>query len=214
MFNNNKDQELFPMVKSNIAVMAENQLINIATMLFNARHSKGFFSICEITSLFNLLDVFRSKDNEYNDLCLMSVKQMEYNKIYRALHCSEIHFFTDEGYQEIVESIVDYFELKGELGDRVFGSRKDAILDEYMRIAYSNPELSEEEINTLLVGFDEPLEPLQEIKDNQTKTKNKEVELSISDVLFLIIMSFVAGGVMVKLIDAINNSSIFDRIFS
>ncbi|PTH80013.1 hypothetical protein DAA48_15730 [Aeromonas veronii] len=202
------------MVKSNIAVMAENQLINIATMLFNARHSKGFFSICEITSLFNLLDVFRSKDNEYNDLCLMSVKQMEYNKIYRALHCSEIHFFTDEGYQEIVESIVDYFELKGELGDRVFGSRKDAILDEYMRIAYSNPELSEEEINTLLVGFDEPLEPLQEIKDNQTKTKNKEVELSISDVLFLIIMSFVAGGVMVKLIDAINNSSIFDRIFS
>lgn len=213
MFNN-KEQELFPMVKSNIAVMAENQLINIATMLFNARHSKGFFSICEITSLFNLLDVFRSKDNEYNDLCLMSVKQMEYNKIYRALHCSEIHFFTDEGYQEIVESIVDYFELKGELGDRVFGSRKDAILDEYMRIAYSNPELSEEEINTLLVGFDEPLEPLQEIKDNQTKTKNKEVELSISDVLFLIIMSFVAGGVMVKLIDAINNSSIFDRIFS
>ncbi|WP_181294905.1 hypothetical protein [Aeromonas veronii] len=213
MFSN-KEQELFPMVKSNIAVMAENQLINIATMLFNARHSKGFFSICEITSLFNLLDVFRSKDNEYNDLCLMSVKQMEYNKIYRALHCSEIHFFTDEGYQEIVESIVDYFELKGELGDRVFGSRKDAILDEYMRIAYSNPELSEEEINTLLVGFDEPLEPLQEIKDNQTKTKNKEVELSISDVLFLIIMSFVAGGVMVKLIDAINNSSIFDRIFS
>lgn len=213
MFSN-KEQKLFPMVKSNIAVMAENQLINIATMLFNARHSKGFFSICEITSLFNLLDVFRSKDNEYNDLCLMSVKQMEYNKIYRALHCSEIHFFTDEGYQEIVESIVDYFELKGELGDRVFGSRKDAILDEYMRIAYSNPELSEEEINTLLVGFDEPLEPLQEIKDNQTKTKNKEVELSISDVLFLIIMSFVAGGVMVKLIDAINNSSIFDRIFS
>lgn len=211
MFNNNKGQELFPMVKSNIAVMAENQLINIATMLFNARHSKGFFSICEITSLCNLLDVFRVEDNEQDVFYLMSDRQIGYNKIYRALHCSEIYFFTDESYQEIVESIIDYFELSGDLGSKVFGSRKDEILGEYMRIAYSNPEIGEEEINNLLTGIDDL--PEEELKNNQVTSKNKEVDLSARDLVFLIVLSIFTGGLMVKLIGVINSSSVFERIF-
>lgn len=223
MKNNNKEQVVLSSVKGNIAVMAENRLIKIAYMLLNARHEKEVFSICEITSLFDLLDVFRGQDNERDSFYLMSDKQIEYNKVYRALHCAEIHFFTDESFKEIVESIIDYFELDGELGSRVFGGRKDEVLDEYMLIAYSNasdtkniksskPELSEEEISELLVGFDDLLE--EESKDNQVKEENKKVNLSVRDAIFLTVLSIVAGGLMVKLIDAVNNSSIFDRIFS
>ncbi|MBP4081671.1 hypothetical protein [Aeromonas sp. MrichA-1] len=211
MNNNNKEQGLFPMVKGNIAIMAENKLIKIANMLSNARHKKEVFSICEITSLFNLLDVFRVEDNEQDGFYLMSGRQIGYNKIYRALHCSEIYFFTDESYQEIVESIIDYFEISGDLGSKVFGSRKDEILEEYMRIAYSNPELGEGEISNLLVGIDELLE--EELKNNQVASKNKEVDLSARDLIFLIVLSIFTGGLMVKLIDAINNSSVFERIF-
>lgn len=207
----NKEKELFSVVKGNIAVMAENQLIKIANMLSQARHEKEVFSICEITSLFNLLDVFRRRDDD-SALCLMSGKQIDYNRVYRALHCAEIHFFTDEGYEEIVESIIDYFELNGELGSSVFGSRKDEILTGYMRIAYSSPEPNEEEISRLLIGIDDLLE--EESKDNQVKEENKKVNLSVRDAIFLTVLSIVAGGLMVKLIDAVNNSSIFDRIFS